>query len=234
MNRLLYAAKRAAGWLGQLLHPRACVLCRKPLPARTSAMLCGTCAPQLYHTYRNTAPVRVPGTDGADAPLLYTGALATAMKRYKFYRSTALCRWFSAQAAACLAGHLDAWQPDCLAYVPLGAARWWSRGFNQSEAFARQIGKSLNLPVCHALGKRPKLGKQSRRSEKERWKAAQNMFFALPGQAVQGKRVVLVDDIITTGASASVAVRALKEAGASSVYVLAPLRTPYYPKEVAR
>ena len=162
MNRLLYAAKRAAGWLGQLLHPRACVLCRKPLPAGTSAMLCGTCAPQLYHTYRNTAPVRVPGTDGADAPLLYTGALATAMKRYKFYRSTALCRWFSAQAAACLAGHLDAWQPDCLAYVPLGAARWWSRGFNQSEAFARassrdapkkSAGKLLRICFSRCRGK---------------------------------------------------------------------------------
>ncbi len=52
------------------------------------------------------------------------------------------------------------------------------------------------------------------------------MFFALPGQTVRGKSVILVDDVITTGATASDAVRALREAGAARVYVLALARTP--------
>ena len=226
MVGLFASVRRAAGWLMQLLHPRRCVLCRKALPVGGGAMICPECAPRLGQEYRNTAPVSIPGADGADAPLLYAGAVANALKRYKFHGDTALCKWFSAQAAACLAGHLTIWEPDCITYVPLGAARWWARGFNQSGAAARQIGRTLGLPVCAALGKRPRRGRQSHRSAVQRQQAARNLFFALPGAAVCGKRVVLVDDILTSGATAADAVRALREAGASHVYVLPLARTP--------
>ncbi len=155
MNRFYSAVVRTVGWLLQLLHPRACVLCRRPLPTGSAAMLCGDCVPRVRQEYRNTLPVVIPDADGADAPLLYTGEAAAALRRYKFNRHTALCKWFSAQAAACLAGRLCQWQPDCLTYVPIGAVRWWSRGFNQSAAAARQIGSAMQLPVYATLGKRP-------------------------------------------------------------------------------
>ena len=227
MGVILARVVRASRWLAQLVHPHRCLLCRGALPVGTPAMLCPGCARRVRQEYRNTEMITIPGAAGADAPLLYVGQLANAMKRYKFYRSTALSRWFSAQGAACLASHLDEWQPDCLTYVPLGLICWWPRGFNQSEVLARQIGKALHLPVCAALGKRPRIGKQSRRTARERWKAARNMFFPLPGGAVRGKRVVLIDDIITTGASAADGVRALRKAGAAEVFVLAPLSTPW-------
>lgn len=226
MGKILARMSAAVRWLAQLLHPRRCLLCRGALPTGTAAMLCSDCARRVRQEYRNTAAVTIPGASGADAPLLYVGALANAMRGYKFYRRTALSRWFSAQCAACLASHLEEWAPDCLTYVPLGLARWWGRGFSQSRVMARQIGKALHLPVCATLGKRPRIGKQSRRTARERWRAAQNMFFPLPGGAVRGRRVVLVDDIITTGASAADAVRALRNAGAAEVFVLAPLATP--------
>lgn len=122
---LFTAMRNTVEWMMQLLHPHRCVLCRKTLPTGSGAMICPDCAPRLRQEYRNTKPVFVPGADSADAPLLYTGALAGALKRYKFHGNTALCKWFSAQAAACLSGHLAEWQPDCLTYVPLGTVRWW-------------------------------------------------------------------------------------------------------------
>ena len=226
MGMISARVTRAFRWLAQLVHPHRCLLCRGALPIGTAAMLCPDCVCRVRQEYRNAAEVTVPGAAGADAPLLYIGRMADAMRRYKFYRSTVLSRWFSAQGAARLASHLDDWRPDCLTYVPLGLTRWWGRGFNQSRVAARQIGKALDLPVRPGLGKRPRIGKQSRRAARERWKAAKKMFFPLPGGAVRGKRVVLVDDIITTGASAADAVRALREAGAAEVFVLALLVTP--------
>lgn len=216
----------AARWLFQLVHPRTCVLCRARLATGSAAMLCPDCAVRVRQSYRNARPLDIPGAADADAPLSYEGPLAAAMKRYKFYRSTALCRWFAAQGSVCLAQHMDDWRPDCLTYVPLGPGRWWSRGFNQSKALARGIGKALGLPVCAALGKYPLPGRQSARTGEARWKAAARMFFPLPGGRVKGKRVVLVDDIVTTGASASAAAHALRDGGAAEVFVLAAMARP--------
>lgn len=189
-------------------------------------MLCGACAPRLWEEYLCDSPFAIPGADDAAAALFYTGGIAAAMRRYKFHRETALCRWFAVQCAACLSERVDEWRPDLITYVPLGASRWWSRGFNQNKPVARALGKALELPVCASLGKYPSVGKQSRRSAEERRRAAQKLFFALPNAPVRGKRVVLLDDVVTTGSTAADAVRALRQAGASQVFVLAMTRTP--------
>ncbi len=226
---MLTAVKAAALWLYQLIHPRRCVLCRKLLPPGSAAMLCAACAPQFRKRYRCVSPPVVEGADGTDAPLLYTGRVAAALRRYKFYRETSLRRWFSAQCAACLAARLPEWEPDMLTYVPLGARRWWSRGFNQNKPIAYAVGRALGLPVRATLGKHPSPGRQSGRNAAERQRAARQVFFALPLAAVRGKSVVLLDDVVTTGATAADAVRALRKAGASRVWVLAVSCTPESP-----
>lgn len=226
VNTLILWVQNAAQWLRQLLHPRRCALCRAQLSIGSRAMICARCAPNMRAKYRSTRALAVPGADGADAPLLYAGEVAAALKRYKFYRDTSLCRWFAAQASACLASHREDWRPELITYVPLGAARRWKRGFNQSEAVAREIGKQSGLPVCATLRKRPASGKQSHRSAQERRRAAKNTFYPITQNSAKGKRVVLVDDVLTTGATASDAVRALREAGALEVFVLAVTCTP--------
>lgn len=223
---MLSGIRTAGIWLLQLLHPRRCVLCRTALPAGTGAMLCRACAAKVRQEYRCAAPFSVQGAYGAVAPLLYTGEVAAAVRRYKFWRRTALCRWFAAQCAACLAAQIPDRKPGLITYVPLGVGRWWDRGFNQSEAVARLVGRTLGLPVKPTLGKWPSVGKQSRRSMEERKRAAKGRYFALPRSPVRGEYVVLVDDVVTTGATAADAVRALRAAGASGVFVLAITCTP--------
>lgn len=215
-----------------LLFPPRCVLCRRRLPTGAAAMLCTDCAPVLRRDYRNTAPVWVRGADGADAPLRYDGQIASALKRYKFYEDTSLGRWFAAQCAACLAAHLEEWQPELITFVPIGAGRWWKRGFNQTETVAREIGKTLSLPVAATLGKRPFQRKQSHRTAAER-KQARDIFYPLPGRRVDEKCVVLIEDVIATGATAADAVRALREGGARQVYVLSITRSGGRPKKPA-
>lgn len=221
MTRLFSGLERAFRQLLHLLFPRRCALCRTALPAASRARLCPRCALLLRREFRSTRALRIPGANAVAAPLLFDRQVAAALRRYKFYSGKALGEWFAAQAAVCLAGQLAQWQPDLLTYIPLSPGRWWSRGYNQSEIAAKYLGKAFRIPVRATLGKRLLRGQQARRSAKDRVRLAQSEFFLLPGCPVRGKRVLLIDDVIATGSTAADAVRALREAGALRIYVLA-------------
>lgn len=132
--------------------------------------------------------------------------------------------------AALLVGALEpqeaAW-PDCVVPVPLSAARLRERGYNQAWELGRQVARTVRKPG-HALalarldGATPaaKLGRQARRQ------ALQGRFHAPHRESVSGRRVVLVDDVMTTGATAAEATRCLLRAGAAAVHVWVFARTP--------
>ncbi len=122
---------------------------------------------------------------------------------------------------------------DALVPVPLHWRRLWSRRFNQSAALAGAISKSCGVPVLHeALRRVRATPQQVGLSKTERADNVQGAFRAPDKAAVAGRRLVLVDDVLTSGATADTCARALLRAGAAHVDVLvfarvvAPVRTP--------
>jgi predicted amidophosphoribosyltransferase len=109
---------------------------------------------------------------------------------------------------------------DVVTWAPTTAARRRSRGFDQSELLARIVARRLGRP-CRRLRTRTGDRTQTGRSAAERW---QGPAFA-PRRAAPG-RVLLVDDVVTTGATVATAARTLRLSGASHVVVLALARTP--------
>ena len=110
-------------------------------------------------------------------------------------------RLFAAEMAAVLAAQLDRWQPTCITYLPLGFLRARERGYNQAELLARPIAQSLSLPCVSALRKRPFTARQSVQQDAaaRRKNAAGSL---LPGRVpLAGERVVVIDDIVTTGST---------------------------------
>ena len=211
-----------------ILFMHNCVLCGGPIPAADGrkAMLCAGCAREVRTQYRCTEQVTVPGADAAAAALYYTGKVRRAMHGFKFHHKQHYADWFAAQALPLLAERLDDWRPSLVTYMPIGFVHLHKRGYNQAELLARPIAAAFGLPCRAALRKRPFAQTQS--EQKDFAARQKNAARALLPMKVDlsGQSVVLVDDVITTGATAAAAVRLLREMGAARVYVLAPAKTP--------
>ena len=109
---------------------------------------------------------------------------------------------------------------DLIVPVPLHASRERERGFNQAFLLAKALGKMREEPVCKAAiyMKRPTID-QTRLGRQGRFKNLRGSFNTGDGINLKGKRILLIDDVLTTGATADDCARALKEAGAEAVVV---------------
>lgn len=115
--------------------------------------------------------------------------------------------------------------PDLLAPVPLHPARERERGFNQALLLARRVGQAWRVPVCaNALGRTLATRPQTELSAETRWANVRGAFVLRRPEHVAGRHVVLVDDVITTGATLTACARCLVTGGASTVGVLTVAR----------
>jgi ComF family protein len=119
---------------------------------------------------------------------------------------------------------------DAIVPVPLHWRRYFQRGFNQSELLARELGRRTGLPVRTEVLRRERgTGKQSLLADMERWANVKGAFAVRRGARVEGQRLVLIDDVLTTGATLNDCARALKEAGAAHVSTLTLARVDRRP-----
>ncbi|MTI26851.1 ComF family protein [Fulvivirga kasyanovii] len=111
---------------------------------------------------------------------------------------------------------------DLIVPVPLHKTKLRRRGYNQSAVFASGLGEVLEILVNdHALRRNVKTSTQTRKSRIERWKNVDNIFVVPKPEEVKEKRVLLVDDVITTGSTLESCARALLDSGCKSVGVAA-------------
>jgi ComF family protein len=104
--------------------------------------------------------------------------------------------------------------------VPLHWWRRWRRGYNQSESLARGLVRRLRLSCrVDVLCRRKNTPRQVQQTPAQRRENVRKAFHARPDPTIRGKTVLLVDDVLTTGSTASEAARALRTAGAARVFV---------------
>jgi ComF family protein len=113
---------------------------------------------------------------------------------------------------------------DFILPMPMHWRRRWSRGFNQASLLARVLARRLNLPVTAAVRRRKATPAQAGLTAAQRRSNMSGAFAVVRPEAVKGKRVLLVDDVFTTGATAGACARALKRAGATHITVLTVAR----------
>ncbi|HZL56746.1 MAG TPA: phosphoribosyltransferase family protein [Bryobacteraceae bacterium] len=106
---------------------------------------------------------------------------------------------------------------DAVTAVPLYWRRKLQRGFNQAELLARQVARQRNVPFLMALRRRRATEVQASLAMAGRRRNVAGAFVAIPRADVRGKRILLIDDVMTTGATASACATILKRAGAQSV-----------------
>jgi ComF family protein len=223
-----------------LLFPPFCPSCEAPLGDDRQDPLCGPCWRGIFPINPPWCPgCGLPYPDGAEAflcerchrtPPPYTFAraaaryrepLRTAIHALKYRGKTALARPLGQFMAEAGERSLNLAEIDGLIPVPLHPARLAERGFNQSALLARELGRRWGVPVLPRLlvrvvPTRP----QSDLTEAERRRNVRDAFSLRRPAGVAGGRFLLIDDILTTGATAAECARTLKAGGAASIGVL--------------
>jgi ComF family protein len=159
--------------------------------------------------------------DGAYCFGAYEGALRQLIHLFKYRKMRAL----EGPLGRLLARALPRDRAfDAVVPVPLHWKRRWRRGFNQSELLARAMARRCGVPVLNVLSRKRATRSQAGLTNAARRGNVSGAFRARRTPSLDGKRILLVDDVMTTGATAAACAGALKRAGARSVTVLALAR----------
>ena len=198
-----------------LLYPPKCPFCGRVLE-RGEEGWCASCQEDLPWTEPGEGKA-VEGCDACLSPLWYRDGARDGVHRYKFGGGRSHARLFGELMAQCLQ---DRWtgRLDLITWAPLHPKRKKKRGYDQAELLARRVGELCGLPVACTLEKNRATAVQSQTAEDGARRAnVQGAYRALPGLELTGKRVVLVDDVATSGATLAECAAALRQAGAKSV-----------------
>ena len=205
-----------------------CVTCGQPLGAwplrdRSSeqsgeALICPECQDRSY------------GFDRVRSYALYKGPLVRAIVLLKFERMEPLGRWFAERLTEVALRESILSTVDVVVPVPLHRQRERERGYNQADPLAKPLSRKLGLPYRAVLLVRTKPRPDKHiLSLEERWDSVRGAFATRPGGKVDNLRVLLVDDVMTTGATLDAAAKALRGAGAKSVIGLTVARAARHP-----
>jgi ComF family protein len=152
----------------------------------------------------------------------YEGTLRELVHLFKYSGIKPLARTFGNFLAQALPREASF---DVIVPMPLHWFKQWQRGFNQSDVLAREIGKKWNVPVRNLVRRKKATLPQAGLTNAKRRANVSGAFKTARGRSLAGMRVLLVDDVVTTGATASACARVLKRAGAAHVALLALART---------
>lgn len=198
----------------ELLFPSRCIICQK-LTA-PGELICPGCARALSLT-GSQAKQHGDFFDACYSPFYYEEPLRASFLRYKFNGRNGYAKLFGKWMADCLVRE-EQTQFDFVTWAPLSRRRRWKRGYDQAQLLAREISSRLELPLQSTLKK----AHRTQLSRLEGGKAVRSAHilgaYSLRRQVdVADKRILLVDDIITSGATLSECARILKTAGAAEV-----------------
>lgn len=199
-----------------LIYPHRCVFCEAFLDKNSFEDICPDCREKLPYTGKKC---KSRGEFFAEclSPLYYEGSARDALRRFKFRGKSSYSRIMGKLIADCVresgrGGY------DIITWVPISARRMRKRGYCQAKLLAREAAKPLGLD-CHRLLKKSRhTPPQSTLSGLAARKAnVSGAFKAVAEDRIAGRSILLIDDVITTGATLAECTRILLMAGAREV-----------------
>ena len=205
---------RLGSVLKELIYPSKCVLCQRLLE-KNELDLCTDC--RLDAPEHPDLPVKLPSLDSWRAVWYYEGKVPDSIRRFKFWGFRHYARNYGRLLAMRLGADTEGF--DLLTWVPTGRKRILKRGYDQAKLLAKAVGRELQVKPEKLLRKRWDNPPQSSLKGAAERRANVLGIYAVkdPGR-IKGKRILLLDDVITTGATAAEAARMLLLADATEVH----------------
>lgn len=217
------------------IYPRCCPVCHKIL-ADQSALVCGECVKSLIpiqepfcklcgkpvgqeEEYCRDCRGKTHVFDQGRGIFLYDARMKESILRYKYGGRRQYGDFYA--RSMCIYGEREVkrWKPDLIVPIPLYRRKQRKRGFNQAEYLAAKVGDYFGIPVDSSILKKTRDTKSQKKMDAGRRRV--NLLGAFRAmKPVKGKRVMVVDDVYTTGSTMDAAARCLKDAGACSVCFL--------------
>jgi ComF family protein len=246
--------------LASLVFPAPCRICTRILDTGTRIPLCQDCLEAIQQPLREPLcskcgrpVVSAAVAEGISLPLChlcrkgvyafdearsfgaYTPRMSRAILLLKYGHVTPLGSWFAQLLAYSIRKQLPDFNADAVVPVPLDRARYRERGYNQAELIAKPLAGILGIPFrSYLLVRTRPRPNHLRLTRRERWETVRGAYAPCERAPVDNLRVLLVDDVFTTGATLDACSRALKGAGAARVVGLTVARAlPMYPAEEA-
>lgn len=199
-----------------LLFPPRCVFCGRVLPTGERD-ICAGCQKTLPWLTEGAAEQRGEFFSLCASPLRYRETVRASLHRYKFKGQQGYAKVYGRLVAQCVQDHL-AGRYDLITWVPLAEKRKKERGYDQAMLLAMATALALDDVAVETLRKRRNTDAQSGLSGEEARRAnVLGAYEAVDPELIRDKRLLLIDDIITTGSTISECARTLRTEGAADV-----------------
>jgi len=216
-------ASKVMGWILDLLYPPKCIFCRKLIDAEQED-ICNDC--RLILPIFDESIASGTYIDWTCAVFFYENSIRDSLLRFKFHAMGQYAHIYGNLMATAVSAK-SATKYDAITWIPISKKRRRKRGYDQSKLLAAEIATCLNLPLVETLVKKRDNPAQSMQTTQEGRKAnVLGVYDCADKTAVDGKSLLLIDDIWTTGSTANEAARILLTAGAAQIdcAVLAAVR----------
>lgn len=213
---------KALEWVLDLLFPPKCPFCARVLDRPG---VCAACEAALPWTGESASLWELPGGLRCAAPLWYRDSVRQALLRLKFQGAAGTADPLGGLIAQCAAERLSG-AFDTVTWVPVSQRRRRKRGYDQAELLARAACRRWDSRPVKLLEKIRDNSAQSGLTGRDaRWENVRDVYRAAEPEAVEGRRILLVDDVCTTGATLCACAAVLRRAGAAEVVCAAAART---------
>lgn len=221
-----------------LIYPLHCAVCKKPLDPENDSAICGHCiglvkrnpAPNCAHCGRSMDIAgcvcddclkNKPAFSRAYSACLYEGALKELILQFKYNGKLALSGDLSGLVSDFIYDNPDILEGvDLITFVPISMNRMMKRGFNQSKILAKHLSDSYGIPMADCIEKTVSTKNQNELTRLDRLSNLKGAFRAKNGIDLTGRTILIVDDVMTTGATLSECALALKICGAADIRCL--------------
>lgn len=204
-----------------------CIKCKKNLPFN-NGNICKKCGTVLEKSGVCIRCAKRLNFKIARSPFMYDGIIKRLIHNFKYDNAKFLFKPLAKYMANCYKE--NNMKADVIVAIPLYKARFKKRGYNQAEKLAEEMSKIINLPLISALERIKDTPSQTNLDFKERQRNIEGAF-TVKDKSFEGKNVLLIDDVYTSGATMKEASKVLKQNGAKDIYIITLAHTKLENKE---